>query len=62
MSHIKSKGEKTFPDKDFSYDSAMTLTLDLETWFQVTAQPLQKVILWVKYGQIGPMGEKICSG
>lgn len=33
----------------FLYNSAMTLTLDLETWFKVIAHPLPKDTQWVKY-------------
>lgn len=36
-------------DKEFSYNSAMTLTLDLETRFKITVHPLHKGTLWVKY-------------
>lgn len=32
--------EYSDPDKDFWDNSAMILTLDLETWFLVTAHPL----------------------
>lgn len=44
----------------------MTFTLELETYFNVhvTAHPLTKGTLWVKYEpdwEIGPEGEKICS-
>lgn len=37
------------PDKDCSSNYTMTLTLDLEIWFKVTAHPLQKGTLCVKY-------------
>lgn len=45
------EGEKRYAlDKNFSYNSAMTLTLDLETWLKVTVYPLPKGTMWVKYG------------
>lgn len=42
----------------------MTLSLHLETWFKVTARPLSKGILWLKYepDRAKARGEKICSG
>lgn len=36
-------------DKDFSHNSAKTLTLDLETEFKLTASHLLKGTLWVKF-------------
>lgn len=36
-------------DKDFSYDSAMTFTVDLENWFRVTTHPLLKSSLDINY-------------
>lgn len=35
--------------KDFIYNSAVTLTLDLKAWFMGTAHPFPKGILLVKY-------------
>lgn len=35
-------------DKDFSYYSAITLTVALETWFKVTVHPLPKGTLLMK--------------
>lgn len=44
------QGEKRYAtDKDFTYNSDMTLSLDLETWFKVTAHPLPKDTLQVKF-------------
>lgn len=37
------------PDKDFINNFAVILTLDLETWFKDTENPLPKGTLWVKY-------------
>lgn len=47
----RTKGEEGMhaPDKDFSNNFAMTFCFDLETWFNVTAHPLLKGTLWVKY-------------
>lgn len=36
-------------DKDFSHNSAKTLTLDLKTEFKLTASHLFKGTLWVKF-------------
>lgn len=36
-------------EKAFSYNSAITITLDLDTFFKVTTHPLAKDNLWVKY-------------
>lgn len=45
------QGERIYDlDKDFADNSAMTLTLNLETWFEVTAKTLPKDTLGkVKY-------------
>lgn len=44
------KGERRYAlDKDFVYNSAMTLTVDLKTWFKVTAHPLPIGTLCMKY-------------
>lgn len=42
-------GEKYASNENFSYYSAMTFAFDLETCFKVTAHPLPKGILQVKY-------------
>lgn len=39
------------PDKDFTHDSSMTLTLVIKPWFKVIAHPLIKDTLWEKYEQ-----------
>lgn len=44
----------------FSDNSAMTLTLDLEPWFKVTAHP--KALWKWSMSQMGPRGEKLCRG
>lgn len=37
------QGERIYdPEKDFSDNSALILTLDLETWIKDTAHPLPK--------------------
>lgn len=57
------QGEKRYAtDKDFTYNSDMTLSLDLETWFKVTAHPLlyPKTLYRWSLSQVGPPGEKIC--
>lgn len=44
------QGERIYDlDKDFKDNSAMTLSLDLETLFKATAHLLLKGTLWVKY-------------
>lgn len=49
MSQIET-GKRTYdPDNDFSDNSVMILTLDLETWFKITAHPLPKGTLQVTY-------------
>lgn len=53
-------GERAYytPNKDFLNKSAMTITLDLETWLKVTAHPFPKRSLLVKYElHSGPRGE-----
>lgn len=47
------------PDKGFIYNFAMILTQDLEKWFMVTAHPVPKGTLWMKFE---PRGDRICSG
>lgn len=42
------EGERIY-DPERIFHSAVTLTLDLETWFKVTAHPLFKGTQWVKY-------------
>lgn len=37
------------PDNYFSDNSVMTIIIDLETWFKVTAHPFSKGTLWVRY-------------
>lgn len=37
------------PEKDFSFNTVLTFTLDLEIWFKVTAQPLLKSSVYLKY-------------
>lgn len=49
MSQIGARGGRSAPGKDFWYNSAITLTLDLEKWFKFTAHLLPKETLWVKY-------------
>mgnify|MGYP005954895797 CR=1 FL=1 len=49
MSQIGSRGEKICSGQGFLYNSAMTLNLDLETWFKDYSHPLLKGTLWVKY-------------
>lgn len=49
MSRLE-QGERIYDlDKDFSHNSAMSLSLDLETWYKVTAYPLLKDSLWMKF-------------
>lgn len=36
-------------DKDFSYNSAITVTFNFQNWFKVTAHPLFKSSGYVKY-------------
>lgn len=44
------QGERIYDlDKDFSGNSAMTLILDLQTWFKVTSHTSSKGTLQVKY-------------
>lgn len=58
---ILDEGEKRYSlDNNFSYNSAMTLTLDLETWLKVTVYPLPKGTR-VKYEPICAKGKE-CSG
>lgn len=42
---------KYAPDKDFTHNSSMTLTLEIKPWFKETAHPFFKDTLWVKYEQ-----------
>ena len=37
------------PEKDFSYKSALTFTVDFENWFKVTTHPLIKISVYVDY-------------
>lgn len=42
-------GERIYDlDEVISHNTAMTLTLDPETWFKVTAHPLHQGALWVR--------------
>lgn len=43
------------PDKGFIYNFAMILTQDLEKWFMVTAHPVPKGTLWMKFEPRGAM-------
>lgn len=53
------QGERTYvTDKDFIYNSAIILTLDLEILFKVTAHPLTRGTLWVKYEARLGQGER----
>lgn len=47
------------PDMDFSYNSALTLSFHLETWFNDNAHPLTKALWGWNMSQIGPSGEKM---
>ena len=40
MSQIGPREKRYAPDKDFSINSAMTFTFDLENWFKVTKHPI----------------------
>lgn len=58
--HFTSKRKKINPVSGSRCD--MSLTLDTETTWKVTAHLLTKGTLKVKYSQIGLTKEKICSG
>lgn len=46
-SQIEANGEKNAPDKDFSYNSAMTIIFHLENWFKVTTHSYSKdLFMW----------------
>lgn len=62
MSHTGSRVQEIYFGQIFLYNSAMTLTIDLETWFKVTSYVLLKGTVWVKYEPYWARGEKICSG
>lgn len=50
-------------DKDFSHNSALTLTLRPKNLIKVTAHPSPKgTLLWVKFGPDWVKGREICSG
>lgn len=60
---ILDQGERIYDlDKDFSGNSAMTLILDLQTWFKVTSHTSSKGTLQVKYESEWQRGEKVCPG
>lgn len=63
MRYRLDNGERRYAsDKDFIYNSAMTLTVDLDTWFEVTAHLYPKALCLGSLNQIWPREKKIFSG
>lgn len=49
IARLDQREKRYASDMNFSYNSAMTFTFDLETWFKVTAHPLLKSSAYGNY-------------
>lgn len=49
ITRLNQREKRHAPDMDFSFNSAITFTFDLETWYKVTANSLLKSSDYVKY-------------